>query len=217
MTGVLVVDDHPLISTALVVALTAQGIDARRIPVDDSILRAVGRHEPGLVLLDLDLGENAPSGLRLIEPLRAGGWAVLIVTACRDRTSIAEAVALGALGWVSKAESFERLLAVIVDAAAGREVLSRAARAELILLHQAFQDERRLLVQRLGRLSARERQVLDRLAAGRSAAAVAAEFTVSLATVRAQIRSILTKLDVRSQLAAVAIAHEAQQAGLPQF
>lgn len=53
-----------------------------------------------------------------------------------------------------------------------------------------------------------QREVLDRLVEGRRAAAIAAEFVVSLTTVRSQIRSILLKLQVRSQLEAVALVRE---------
>jgi DNA-binding NarL/FixJ family response regulator len=216
---ILVVEDHPLISTALVIALDVRGLDATPVPFQgaEALLTTIDRYRPGLVLLDLDLGDGIQdmgcSGLDLIEPIRSLGWSVLIVTACRDRYIIATAIAGGAIGWVSKAESFERLLDVVVDAAAGREVLSTAAREEHLRLHREFSGRQGKAGDRLARLSARERQVLDRLAAGQSATAVAAEFTVSLTTVRAQIRSILTKLDVRSQLAAVAAANEAARPG----
>ncbi|MEU5260941.1 response regulator [Amycolatopsis sp. NPDC021455] len=206
---VVVIDDHPLVSTALVVALRAERVDAARIPVTDraGILAEVRKHPPGLALLDLDLGDT--SGLELIDPLRDGGWAVLVVTACQDRRPIAAAVARGAIGWVGKREPFERLVAVVADAADGREVLAPAVRDELVRLHLSAHLRHEQLRQGLARLSARERLVLTRLAAGHAAADVAAEFAVSLTTVRAQIRSILAKLDVRSQLAAVAVLNEA--------
>ena len=57
-------------------------------------------------------------------------------------------------------------------------------------------------------LTAREREVLDGLVAGKRAAAIAEESVVSLATVRAQIRAILAKLGVSSQLEAVALVRE---------
>lgn len=57
----------------------------------------------------------------------------------------------------------------------------------------------------VARLTPRERAVLDRLAGGTRAAGIAAEFVVSVSTVRTQIRSILAKLEVSSQLEAVAL------------
>ena len=59
----------------------------------------------------------------------------------------------------------------------------------------------------LMQLTASERRVLYFLTKGRSAQDIATELVVSLATVRSHIRSILRKLGVRSQLAAVAIAN----------
>ena len=63
---------------------------------------------------------------------------------------------------------------------------------------------RLVLQDRIERLTRRERAVLAGLAAGRAAAEIARRDQNSVATVRAHIRSILHKLDVPSQLAAVA-------------
>src|SRR5205814_8599783 len=62
----------------------------------------------------------------------------------------------------------------------------------------------------LGSLSRREGEVLRALMDGKSADETAAEQFVSITTVRTHIRSILRKLGVRSQLAAVALAHRAR-------
>lgn len=210
---VLVVDDHELVRTTLVLALRAQGFDAHHVSATrkKEILLEAGERVPGLVLLDLDLGREVAGGEQLVRPLRAAGWSVLIVTAGRDAPALARSVADGALGWVHKAESFEHLLRVVIAAAEGREVLSAAARAELVQLHQRHAGRQQDVMARLDRLSVREREVLDRLAEGRQAVAIAIEFGVSLATVRAQIRSVLTKLQVGSQLAAVALVNEASR------
>jgi len=73
----------------------------------------------------------------------------------------------------------------------------------------AKEDPRRIPAQleALIQLTASERRVLYYLTKGRSAQDIAADLVVSLATVRSHIRSILRKLGVRSQLAAVAIAN----------
>jgi DNA-binding NarL/FixJ family response regulator len=49
--------------------------------------------------------------------------------------------------------------------------------------------------------------VLRELATGRGVGAIASSWCVSEATVRSQVRAVLTKLDVGSQLEAVAMAH----------
>jgi DNA-binding NarL/FixJ family response regulator len=209
--SVLVVDDHALIRTALVMALESQGLDAHHVPTASAsvILAEARRHEPGLVLLDLDLAEG-PNGADLVVPLRSLGWSVLVVTGSRDREALAAAIHRGAVGWVSKTAPFEELLAVALSAAAGQEVLAPAVREELVRLHQRLRGRRHEVTERLARLSTREREVLDQLAAGRGASAIAADATVSMSTVRAQIRSILAKLEVRTQLAAVAMVNEAR-------
>ena len=59
----------------------------------------------------------------------------------------------------------------------------------------------------MGRLTRREREVLDGLVAGLRPAEIAERDFVSATTVRNQVQSILTKLNVHSQLEAVATAH----------
>ena len=59
----------------------------------------------------------------------------------------------------------------------------------------------------LGRLTRREREVLDGLVSGLSPAAIAERDFVSVITVRNQVQAILTKLNVHSQLEAVATVH----------
>ena len=62
-------------------------------------------------------------------------------------------------------------------------------------------------------LTGREQDVLARLVDGQSAATIAWESSVSLSTVRSQIRSILLKLGVHSQLRAVSLARQAEWTG----
>ena len=62
--------------------------------------------------------------------------------------------------------------------------------------------------ERLEQLTNRERVVLGHLMKGRAVRQIAGLSTVSEATVRTQVKSILAKLEVSSQLAAVGMAHE---------
>jgi DNA-binding NarL/FixJ family response regulator len=208
---VLVVDDHELVGESLVLALAQRGMCGYRCPITSTadILDATDGVEPGLVLLDLDLGVGASGAvideIELIVGLRARGWSALVVSAVKDERRVAAAVAAGAIGYVSKSEPLEHLLDVVSAAAAGHQVLSRSVRDRLLDIDRRGRLDQRRDRDRLRRLTSRERQVLECLAQGERAATVASHFLVSLGTVRSQIRSILTKLDVNSQLEAVAL------------
>ncbi|WP_226363396.1 helix-turn-helix transcriptional regulator [Pseudonocardia abyssalis] len=205
----LIVDDHDLVATSLALGLRAEGLDARAC----SPVAATAEDGPGLVLLDLDLGRDAQGhridGVTLVAPLRAAGWTVLVLSGTVDRARIGAALAEGAVAAVPKAAPFPRLLVAVRAALAGREAMSDARRQELVDLHARRSADRRSLGARLDRLTPREREVLAHLAAGHRAQAVADTFVVSLATVRSQIRAILTKLEASSQLEAVALYRRA--------
>jgi DNA-binding NarL/FixJ family response regulator len=209
---VLIVDDHELVATSLVLSLRSQDLPAHHCDPcggESGVLAAAARHPPGLVLLDLDLGRDDAGrpvdGVRLVAPLRAGGWQVVILSGSADHSRIGAGLAEGATAWVPKNAPFPTLLAAVRDALAGRQVMPPARRAQLIELHRRTSGERQELRGKLERLTPREREVLALLADGQRAQAVADHFVVSLATVRTQIRAVLTKLEVGSQLEAVAL------------
>lgn len=213
---VLVIDDHQLVGSSMVLALESRGLQARACPVTATadILRTAEELPTGLAILDLDLGIGLGGEpideLELIAGLRARGWSSLVVTASSDERRIAAAIASGAVGYVPKAAPLPELLDTVGRAATGRAVLSADDHARWVELDRRGRAMRRQDRTRWRRLTSRERLVLDRLARGDRAAAIAKEFCVSLATVRAQIRSIHTKLDVNSQLEAVALLRRVQ-------
>ena len=208
---VVIIDDHELFSTSLLLALRNSGLHASQSPVEGiSELLARRPHKPaGLIVLDIDLGTDPDgrrmNGANLVDSLRAKGWAILIVTGGNDKAGIAAAVARGAIGLVRKSSSFDVLLETVLTAANGKPVMSAAERDRWLELHRRYQARERELARRLSRLSPREREVLNRLAEGQRAATIAERLVVSITTVRTQIRSILAKTEVNSQLEAVAL------------
>jgi DNA-binding NarL/FixJ family response regulator len=162
-----------------------------------------------LVVLDLDLGRDGDgrylNGADLVDGLRARGWKVLVVSGSVDRPGVAAAIAAGSIGSVPKSESFEVLLRTVTAAAEGASVTTAAEHQSWLERHRRYLAQERELSRRLSGLSRREREVLGLLAEGMRAAAITEHFVVSMPTVRTQIRSILAKLEVRSQLEAVAL------------
>ena len=212
---ILIVDDHDLVGTSLAVALTAEGLRARRATGVDpaGILAEAATLRPGLALLDLDLGRDRRGrrrdGVDLVVPLTEQGWCCVVLSAA-DRSRVGAALAAGAVAAVPKRAPWPVLLANVRAALDGRVVMNPEIRQELIDSFRAQDAERRDIVEKLGRLTQREREVLAELARGNRAQAVAEQYVVSLATVRTQIRSILSKLEVGSQLEAVALYRRGQ-------
>jgi DNA-binding NarL/FixJ family response regulator len=130
---------------------------------------------------------------------------VAVLTATQREEQIAEAVARGASTWLSKTRPVAEILDAVLAVLAGERILIGAERRELLARHENYLRTRAAADELLRSLTARERVVLDQLIAGKQAAAIAADLVVSLSTVRTQIRSILSKLGVRSQLEAVAL------------
>jgi len=214
---ILIIDDHELFSTSLRMALRGHGFDAHQLPITNiAALRAlVSQYEPGMAVLDLDLGQDAEgrwmNGVDLVEALCGKGWQVLVVSGSVDTPGVAAAIASGAVGSVPKSSSFHGLLDVVLAVAAGERLMTDAEHQEWLTRHEGYQAQERELSRRLGRLSAREREVLELLSEGHRAAEIAANFVVSMTTVRTQIRSLLAKLEVNSQLEAVALFRQAPQ------
>ena len=179
----------------------------------DVLVAAVLADAPDVVLLDLDLGGSVGSGATLVRPFTAAGIRVLVVSGSTDRLEVAAALEAGAVGYVCKSEPFDVLLDTAARAAAGEPVFGAAERQSLLTelrRHRAAVIADR---DRFDRLTPRERQVLEQLCEGESVTSIAAGWVVSVPTVRTQVRAILQKLDVGSQLEAVAQAHRCGWSG----
>lgn len=209
---ILIVEDHVLFAESLELALSVEGYDVRRIQVPGeerapgALAAAVIRLRPRVVLLDLDLG-GFGDGVRLIAPLARSGANVVVVTASIDRGRWGEAVRCGARKVLPKSRPLNEILATVRRINQGLPVMSREEREELLAFWHRERAERQELQARFELLTVRERQVLAHLMLGRTVREIARVSVVSEATVRTQVKSILAKLEVTSQLAAVGLAH----------
>ncbi len=86
--------------------------------------------------------------------------------------------------------------------------MPRGLRESLLELWRRDGKEKHELRQRFAKLTPRERQVLGGLVSGHMVHEIAITDMVAEATVRTQVKAILSKLEVNSQLTAVALAHE---------
>ena len=203
------VDDHRLLTQSLAMALELEGISCTIADLRDrdTLLNDVLALAPGLVLLDLDLGPGIGDGSLLVAPLVEAGFRVLVVSASTDREQVCRALEAGAAGMLDKSAPFPQLLDAVLAAARGEDVMPAGQRLSLRdeVRRQRMEQATRLAP--FERLSGREAEVLRALGEGLSVGVIARTWFVSEATVRSQVRSVLTKLGVGSQLEAVAMAH----------
>ena len=209
-TRIVIVEDHRLLAETVGLALQVEGHDVGFGDLENelSLVGSVAPDAQTLVLLDLDLGELGDA-TRLIPTFVHAGAAVLMVTGVRDRVRLAATLEAGAIGFLAKDAPFDGLLETIKRAAAGESVIDPNVRYQLLAELRDHRSSERKRHAPFESLTNREREVLAALATGKSVETIASEWVVSTATVRTQVRGILTKLDVNSQLAAVAKARAA--------
>jgi DNA-binding NarL/FixJ family response regulator len=227
MTGtpVLLVDDHSLFAQSVEIGLRAAGIPARRVEPRSAaeVLAECSAAAPATVLLDLRLGTGVDGvpidGLDLVGPVTATGCRVVVVTGETGDDTWGIAVERGAATVLPKDSDLDTLVDVLTAVRDGRPVLDEGRRQDLLAAARRNRADEKARLAPFRSLSPREDEVLRSLAAGQPAAAIAAAGYVSEATVRTQIRAVLTKLGVTSQLQAVALARRAgwlERHGLPE-
>ncbi|MGY1772051.1 LuxR C-terminal-related transcriptional regulator [Blastococcus sp. SYSU D00813] len=210
----LLVDDHSLFAQAVQLGLAAAGIPATRVVPTSAaaVIAACRAAAPATVLLDLRLGAGEDGepidGLDLVAPLSEAGCRVVVVTGETGDATWGTAVERGAVTVVAKDTALDELVALVQAVGSGEGVLDGGRRQDLLAAARRARSEESARLAPFRSLSPREDEVLRHLAAGLPAAAIAAAAFVSEATVRTQIRAVLSKLQVSSQLQAVALARQ---------
>ena len=206
-TRVVIVDDHVLFAEAVSLALRLAGFSVERFALSDHVdtVTAVLRLRPSVVLVDLDLGPYG-NGIDLIGPLTQAGTAVVVVTGTADRAQWGGCLHRGARAVLGKNGPLDDVVVAMRRLAHGLPAMPRAEREALLDIWSRDGRELETLRERFSRLTPRERQVLGELATGHAIRDIAAADVVSEATVRTQVKSILAKLEVTSQLGAVVLA-----------
>ena len=120
---------------------------------------------------------------------------------------IYEALRCGASGYLLKDVDPPELVAAVRSVHAGDMPLAPSITRQLI---DSFlgRNHRPVPDPRLGKLTAREREILTAVAQGRTNAEIADELVVSLSTVKTHVAAVLSKLDLRDRIQAVILAYE---------
>ena len=181
-----VVDDDDSLRTALLELLDAAGYEARGYTSTGEFLLDPLPDRPGCVVLDMRM--PGPSGLELQAALQRQGveLPVIFLTGHADVASSVRAMKAGAVDFLEKPVGRDTLFDAL-RRALQRDAAQRAAREE------AQRQRTRLAV-----LTPREREVFDRIVAGKLNKQIAAELGIGLRTVKAYRADLMAKLGVGS-------------------
>ena len=202
MIRVLVADDHAVVRRGLRTFLEVQDdIEVVGEAADgDECLTEAARLTPDVILLDLSMpGRN---GIEALREMQGSGIKsrVLVITSFTDPAVVTPAVRAGAAGVVYKDVAPNDLAAAIRSVHAGHVLLPPDVAAALMAPDAAG---------RAGALTARERDVLVQIAAGRSNREIARALSLAEKTVKTHVSNVLMKLGVadRTQAALYAVRH----------
>lgn len=204
MTSRLVlVDDHRLFRDGIRSLLSYQDDFEVVGEADDAIsgVAEVVRLEPHLVLMDIDF----PAGADGIEATRQikdqlPTTVVIMLTVHDDTERLLEAFKAGAQGYLVKSIRSEELLRRLRGIADGDAILSKAMATRIL---EEFRHQP--LIPGDTALTAREVEVLSLVAERLSNKEIASRLVISEHTVKNHMKSILTKLQVRSRRQAAAV------------
>ncbi len=202
MSSVYLLDDHAMLREGLRAVLEAAGHRVLGESADPTeALGALLRLNPEVLLLDLSLGER--SGFELLPELqrRALPTRTIVLTMSAQPRHVAEALRMGAAGYVLKGSPSSELLRAIEAVTQGRRHLGSevAELAATALTDSAGNDP-------LAALSPRERQIIAMVVRGQSSAAIGEALHLSPKTVDTYRSRLMHKLGVADLPALVRLA-----------
>jgi DNA-binding NarL/FixJ family response regulator len=175
------------------------------------VAAAVDAYKPDLVLMDIRMPRM--DGLAATELLRArdDAPAVIVLTTFDADDQVLRALRAGAGGFLLKDTPPVKILEAVRLVAAGEAMLSPTVTRQLL---EHFADggadaRRASAAGLLDRLTDREREVAIAVAQGKSNAEIAGELYMSVATVKAHVSRVLTKLELNNRVQIALLAHDA--------
>jgi DNA-binding NarL/FixJ family response regulator len=206
---IVVADDHPLYRRGLAALLAGQEGWEVVAQAEDGVgaVTAAHEHETDVVVMDLRM-----PGLDGIEATRrivgtSPRVAVLVLTMYEDDASVFAAMRAGARGYLLKGADQTEIVRAVAAVAGGEAIFGAAVAARILEFFTAPRPRAPEAV--FPQLTAREHEVLDLIAAGRSNTELAETLFLSPKTVRNHVSNIFAKLQVADRAQAIVLARDA--------
>jgi DNA-binding NarL/FixJ family response regulator len=211
MIRVLVVDDDALVRSGLTMMLDgADGLSVVGEAGDgDQVPAALDAHPTDVVLMDIRMPRVNGIVATARARARSNPPEVIVLTTFDSDENVLRALRAGASGFLLKDAPPAEIATAIRRVAAGEPILS--PRITRRLMDRAATEAGSYAKARssLAALSAREHDVAVAVGQGRTNAEIAAELHVSVATVKAHVTRVLTKLDVGNRTQIALLVHDA--------
>ena len=208
---VVIADDQMLVRSGFRLILNSAGIPVVAEAADgQEAVAAALKHRPDVMLMDIRMPEM--DGLEATKRIRASrsgeDMRIIILTTFDLDQYVYAALSAGASGFLLKDVSPEHLIAAVRLVRCGDALLAPSITRRLVERFAGKQPGPAEVNADLSALTPRELEVLGLIARGLSNAELAAELTLSEATVKTHVARILTKLQLRDRVQAVVLAYE---------
>ena len=201
-TGILIYEDNPSLRESLNTLLTISQSYTVLGAFDEcgKVSEQVALHRPEVILMDIDLpGISGIEGVKQVRKINKDVQ-IIMLTVFDDNTHVYDALYAGANGYLLKKYISDKLVNAIEEVLQGGAPMSPSI-ARMVISHMHESNTGKDY-----QLTAREKEILQSLSKGNSFKLIAAEYGISLETVRTHIKHIYDKLHVQSQIEAVSKA-----------
>ena len=202
---VLIVQDHPLLATALARVLegqpdfTVSGVSA----TGAEAVRSAALQRPDVVLMDFRLPDvSGPEAARMIQNQHAA-VAIVFHSADESETALLDAVDAGAMAYLTKDATADQIIEAVRRASNGEVLIPVNLFARAIARQRGVDTVKRERKQLLAEFTPRELDILHLLAEGLDTTAMAQRLGIAPHTVEWHVRHVIEKLHVHSKLQAV--------------
>ncbi len=207
MINVFLLDDHEVVRAGLRDLLENADENIAVVGEASTAAEALARiatFRPDVAILDVRLGEGETDGIAVCREIRSAHpeIACLMLTSFADDEALFAAIMAGAAGYLLKEVRGRDIVGSVKRAARGESLLDPALTQKLIdrMRTGGPEDER------LARLTARERRVLDLVAEGKTNREIGAELYLAEKTVKNYVSNILSKLGMQRRTEAAVFA-----------
>ncbi len=197
LAKILIVDDHPMVREGLAMRISTQ----RDLTVcgeaasEDEALAMVQKTQPELVIVDISL--KVGNGIDVIKRVKSDYPAVklLVVSGYQESLYAERALRAGALGYLNKQESNDKVLEAIRTVLAGKRYVSAEITQRLV--NQALGSEDKTKAP-IDRLTTRELDIFRMIGEGMNSGAIAERLFISTHTIDSHRENIKRKLAIKN-------------------